>query len=79
MGQIHPPFSAQIILNGHEWVACQASKAGVDSTKEGNCCTRIADAQALARIADTLSEAQTVRRLTKVCERWIYPACLCFG
>ncbi len=75
----HPPFSAQIILNGHEWVACQASKAGVDFTKEGNCFTRIADAQALARIADTLSEAQTVGRLTKVCERWIYSACLCFG
>src|SRR6266545_2897234 len=75
----HPPFSAQIILNGHEWVACQAKKAGVDFTKEGNCFTRIADAQALARIADTLSEAQTVGRLTKVCERWIYSACLCFG
>lgn len=64
----HPPFGAQIILNGHEWVACQASKAGVDFTKEGNCFTRIADAQALAGIADTLSEAQTVGRLTKVCD-----------
>ena len=24
----HPPFPAQVILNGHEYVACQARKAG---------------------------------------------------
>jgi hypothetical protein len=24
----HPPFPAQVILNGHEYVACQAHKAG---------------------------------------------------
>jgi hypothetical protein len=23
----HPPFPAQVILNGHEYVACQARKA----------------------------------------------------
>jgi len=75
----HPPFGAQIILNGHEYVACQARKQGIDFTKEGNCFTHIGDAQALARVADTLSEARTVGRLTKVCERWIYSACLCFA
>src|SRR6204780_2725633 len=25
----HPPFGAQVMLNGHEYVACQAQKAGV--------------------------------------------------
>jgi len=24
----HPPFGAQVMLNGHEYVACQAQKAG---------------------------------------------------
>ena len=31
----HPPFPAQVILNGHEYVACQARKAGIVFTKEG--------------------------------------------
>src|SRR5438128_1569341 len=31
----HPPFPAQVILNGHEYVACQARKAGIAFTKEG--------------------------------------------
>ena len=35
----HPPFPAQVILNGHEYVACQARKAGIAFTKEGNCFT----------------------------------------
>jgi hypothetical protein len=25
----HPPFPAQVILNDHEYVACQASAAGI--------------------------------------------------
>ncbi len=40
----HPPFPAQVILNGHEYVACQARKAGIHFTKEGNCFTHISDA-----------------------------------
>src|ERR1700760_338470 len=30
----HPPFPAQVMLNGHEYVACQARKAGLGFTKE---------------------------------------------
>jgi hypothetical protein len=75
----HPPFPAQVILNGHEYVACQASKAGIRFTKEGNCFTHISDAAGLAKIADTLSEPQTIGRLSQVCERWIYTTCLCFA
>src|SRR6476661_738680 len=51
----HPPFAAQVMLNGHEFVACQA------------------------RAADTLSQPATTGRLSQVCNRWIYTACLCFG
>jgi hypothetical protein len=75
----HPPFGAQIILNGHEYVACRARRAGLDFVKEGNCFTQIADAPPLARLAETLSEARTVGRLVQVCQRWIYSACLCFA
>ena len=75
----HPPFGAQIILNGHEYVACQASKRQLTYTKEGNCFTHITDPAGLARVAETLSAARAVGRLTQVCERWIYSACLCFA
>jgi hypothetical protein len=74
----HPPFPAQVILNGHEYVACQARKAGLRFTKEGNCFTTISDAVGLAKIADTLSEPRAIGRLSQVCERWIY-GCLCFA
>ena len=75
----HPPFPAQIILNGHEYVACQARKAGITFTKEDNCFTAIADMAGLAKIAETLSEQRAVGRLSRVCERWIYRSCLCFA
>jgi hypothetical protein len=75
----HPPFGAQVILNGHEYAACRASQAGLEFAKEGNCFTQVTNAAALATSADTLSEARTVGRLTRVCERWIYSACLCFA
>jgi DNA-binding transcriptional ArsR family regulator len=75
----HPPFPAQVILNGHEYVACQARKAGIRFTKERNCFTHISDAAGLAKIADTLSGQRTIGRLSRVCERWIYTTCLCFA
>ena len=52
----HPPFGAQIILNGHEYVARQAAAAGIAFTKVGNCFTAVADPAGLARIADALSQ-----------------------
>src|SRR6516162_1502564 len=75
----HPPFPAQVILNGHEYVACQAFKAGIRFSKEGNCFTQVSDTAGLAKIADTLSGQQAVGRLCQVCERWIYSSCLCFA
>jgi hypothetical protein len=75
----HPPFPAQVILNGHEYVACQARKAALGFTKEGNCFTHISDTAGLAKIAETLSYQRAIGRLSQVCERWIYTTCLCFA
>jgi hypothetical protein len=75
----HPPFPAQVMLNGHEYVACQARKAGIHFRKEGNCFTEIADAVRLAKIAETLAEESAIGRLRQVCDRWLYSTCLCFG
>lgn len=76
----HPPFAAQVILNGHEYVARQAEKAGIPFTKDGNCFIDVTDAHRLALVADTLSHRDgAIGRLSQVCERWIYSACLCFA
>jgi hypothetical protein len=75
----HPPFGAQVILNGHEYVAAQARKAGVEFAKEENCFTSVSNPAGLAKIADTLSQKETAGRLRQLCERWIYSTCLCFA
>jgi len=75
----HPPFGAQVILNGHEYVACAGQRAGLGFAKEGNCFTRVSAPERLAQIADTLSRPGTIGRLSQVIDRWIYTACLCFG
>ena len=75
----YPPFGAQVIANGHEWVERQARKQSLPVHKEGNCFTGGNDFQALNRIAKTLRAAHAIGRLTKVCDRWLYSACLCFG
>jgi len=75
----HPPFGAQVILNGHEYVACQASKVGVTFQKEGNCFTEVSEATHLTQIADTLGSPDIVGQLEQVCNRWIYSACLIFA
>jgi len=41
--------------------------------------TQVADVRGLAKIADTLSEESAIGRLSQVCDRWIYSACLCFA
>lgn len=75
----HPPFGAQVILNGHEYVACAARSVGIGYAKEGNCFTRVSEPERLAQIADTFSQAGGIGRLSQVIDRWIYSACLCFG
>src|SRR6516164_1696788 len=75
----HPPFGAQVILNGHEYVAAQAQKAKVEFTKQENYFTSVSNATGLGKVADTLSEKQTAGRLRQLCERWIYSTCLCFA
>jgi hypothetical protein len=75
----HPPFDVQIMLNGHEYTACVATRDGIDFVKDGNCFTAVGDPAGLARSADTLSQTAAVGQLGQVCDRWIYSSCLCFG
>jgi hypothetical protein len=74
----HPPFSAMLMLNGHEYVAQRASQEGVRFGKEGNCFTEFADVAGLQKVADTLRSQNAKGRLLHVGERWLY-RCLCFA
>jgi hypothetical protein len=74
----HPPFTAQIMLNGHEYVAQGASRRKIRFAKEDNCFTQLADAPGLQRVADTLRSKDAIGRLLRVVERWLFQ-CLCLA
>lgn len=74
----HPPFSAMIMLNGHEYVAQSATLAGIGFGKEDNCFTELADALGLQRVADTLRSQDAIGHLMQVGEHWL-KRCLCFA
>jgi hypothetical protein len=70
----HPPFSCNIILNGHEWVEHHKDYNKLEVTKQGNCFTSYNNGENLSQIADTL---KINGQFERVCQRWIY-SCLWF-
>jgi hypothetical protein len=72
----HPPFPAQVILNGHEYMDRQARKAGIFFIREGNWFTHLSDVAGFARIAETLTDESAIGRIAAVCRRWIYSTCV---
>jgi DNA-binding transcriptional ArsR family regulator len=75
----HPPFTAQIMLNGHHFIANQAKNKKIHFIKEDNCFTEVDDAAGLAGVADTMKAKGFEGHLVQVCERWLYSSCLCFA
>ena len=75
----YPPFGAQVILNGHEWVERLARRKRVVAVKNGNCFIEGSDFSEISRLAAELNRVETIARLRKLCERWIYSTCLCFA
>jgi len=71
----HPPFSCNIMLNGHEWVERNKETEPLGITKEGNCFTSYTNGEKLSQIADTLKQQG---QLEEVCQRWVY-GCLWFA
>jgi hypothetical protein len=75
----YPPFGAQVILNGHEWVERKARHARVTAVKDGNCFIDGSDFSAICRLAARFDRVETIARLRELCERWIYSTCLCLA
>jgi hypothetical protein len=72
----YPPYGAQVILNGHEWVDLKARRNGQQFERDDNSFVSAADFDAVNRINQQLEREASLESL---CNRWIYSACLCFG
>ena len=75
----YPPFGAQIILNGHEWVERAARRSRAKIAKAGNCFIEGSDFAAINRLARRLAGPAAISRLREVCDRWIYRSALIFA
>ena len=75
----YPPFGAQVVLNGHEWVQRQAHRQHSPVVQEGNCFVAGSDFPAIDLLSGRLLGQELAPSLQAVCERWLYSACLCFG
>jgi len=75
----YPPFGAQIVLNGHEWVQRQARCHHHPAVQEGNCFVAGTDFAAIDLLSARLLGEELAPSLQAVCERWLYSACLCFA
>jgi hypothetical protein len=71
----HPPFPAQVMLNGHEYVACQARKSGILHQRRKLLYKHLRRRRSGE---DRRHLSRAIGRLRQVCERWIY-TCLCFA
>lgn len=74
----HPPHQALIILNGHEYTACQARREQIQFEKDGNCFTSMSDSRRFAKVAESLRSKAAVGQLRQICDRWTY-WCASFG
>jgi hypothetical protein len=62
----YPPFGAQILLNGHEWVERRARQQSIGLVKEANCFVSGSDLSALSRLAEGLGGVEGLARLAQV-------------
>jgi hypothetical protein len=75
----YPPFGAQVVFNGHEWVRRQARHHHYRVVQEGNCFVAGSNFPAIDLLSVRLLGEELAPSLQAACERWLYSACLCFG
>jgi hypothetical protein len=75
----YPPWGAQVIVNGHEWVERAACAQKLRVVKAGNCFVEGSDFAALDRLAAQLTAPAFGPQLQGLCARWLGSACLCFA
>ncbi len=75
----YPPFGAQVIVNGHEWLECTARRSQFDYRKVGNSFVEGSDFLQLHRRARELMGKKASSTLRALCDRWLYSSCACFA
>jgi hypothetical protein len=75
----YPPFGAQVVLNGHEWVQRQGRRGRCPIRQEGNCFIEGSDFKKVDELAAHLLGEELGPWLQAVCRHWLYSACLCFA
>jgi hypothetical protein len=75
----YPPFGAQVVLNGHNWVHGQARRRRYRLVQAGNCFVEGSNFAKIDELAATLLGPSLESALQRLCERWLYSACLCFA
>jgi hypothetical protein len=61
----YPPFGAQLILNGHEWVEREARHKCLTTVKDGNCFVEGSDFAAVNRVAARLHQENAIGSANK--------------
>jgi len=74
-----PPFSAQIAVNGHEYITQQLAKQGRTPERFKNSFTDPADNARVTEWAQLFETDAAREVLWRVFERWIYSSCLVFA
>lgn len=64
------PFQVQFYCNGHNWLARQMDKAGINYTQKDNCFTQISDYEAAQKLADSFQVRPLHQLLDKLCDQY---------
>ena len=75
----HPPFGAHVILNGHEYVACQAHLDGLGYAKRTTTSPASPTPPPWLRPQTTCPSRRLSGGWPRFARAWIYSACLIFG
>jgi hypothetical protein len=63
--QTWAPFTCQVYVNGHEFVACKMAQQGIPFEQTDNCFTHLGDAKAAQRLANRFSKLSWPKILEK--------------
>jgi len=65
------PFTLQVCMNGHSWLANELTDAGIEFTKVDNAFTRIEDTAAAQAISDGFAPSRLHERLDAAVKRFV--------
>ena len=61
------PYTVQVYVNGHDWLARQMTKRGLGFVQHDNCFTKLEDPETAQNIADRFAQLNWIKQL----DRWV--------